>query len=883
MQQDYQQSPTPTSVDNVKQATPNFILTQDYIEAERTVETKLTTILHIHGFPGTGKSEIARRLASKFPFTEAQVYVKWHIECYDSGHDVVQQLTGILKDLKEHSFLISGSQKRISDELAKGRAKPFVDLLRSVNVPVLIIIEDPQRSDYSVLRDLLTAVNVLCHRTDGGRFHVYITSRKNAVAMPSYDLLDGLKCYTHLKVDGFSDNEGLQLLLGSKTDISNTEREAALQIIKRNSGSPLGLIAVKANCRKSHITYEEYLELAEDEKMEVEVQEMEASQLKEEYGDNFRHLFLSVVRLLKPKEEDDAIYHDIWQVMATLCFLHHGEVPQQLVGKITQGLPNRAGENGIMQIFKRNTSVSGNVITHLEDYGICKIDGRGYTGTSISFHEVIFRAVRVMLKSDSGGDAYANKLQSALFALSAIVHKDLRKTADNVFMTKVAPQIQTGLRHAQEQFRLENLESITPENFTLWMCVCHLGEVIGIVKSLGVLSLKKYAESCLELAAQVVLKTVGALTGSTLNPNILQPGSDVDETANVIASSCVEAGKKMFDSMPEDVLDRYLAVVLQMKPPELDFLQKHASDDEALSTLKLATEKFVGLNKHMMEDLRKHTEIFLNRELHCAVFFSERLASILHTWGRVLLYYNIPIDAEMRRRYTWYSKLANAISRRCHELTGVHILFERLTSISLQPIMLKGLSQCTPEERKATLLESHASLTEMLSGSQGGVAFYEHGHIKEMDGAVYTQMILYRFLIRVNTKLLAIQGFSSREGFVEKADQDYLEMYKLSTENISWIMAPKCLVYCGKYQACKGNYQLAVKCFCEAIKAGIKQSNNLFAWACYNYARAVACGRIEEHKEPALAKCREALKNEDDTDRDLVEYITDCMRRLSEM
>jgi len=95
------------------------------------------------------------------------------------------------------------------------------------------------------------------------------------------------------------------------------------------------------------------------------------------------------------------------------------------------------------------------------------------------------------------------------------------------------------------------------------------------------------------------------------------------------------------------------------------------------------------------------------------------------------------------------------------------------------------------------------------------------------DQGVYDQMILYRFLIRVKTKLTPMLPDKDNR-FLADSEEVYQKLYRLATENISWIMFPKCLVYCGKYDACKQRYAQAVHCFTSAIEAGIKQSNNLF-------------------------------------------------------
>jgi len=80
----------------------------------------------------------------------------------------------------------------------------------------------------------------------------------------------------------------------------------------------------------------------------------------------------------------------------------------------------------------------------------------------------------------------------------------------------------------------------------------------------------------------------------------------------------------------------------------------------------------------------------------------------------------------------------------------------------------------------------------------------------------------------------------------------------------SWDRCPNCIVYCAKYLAAKGDYAQAVEHFRNALEAQVTQneSSKSFPWICYNYARAVREGNLEEYRQDAKEKCREALKFE---------------------
>uniref|UniRef100_H2YI83 Uncharacterized protein n=1 Tax=Ciona savignyi TaxID=51511 RepID=H2YI83_CIOSA len=80
---------TPRSVCNVGQPVPGFSTTtmfqtvRGFAQHCKSNQPNKNIIIHCHGFPGTGKSQIVRKLAQEFPFTQEPVpmTVKWHIEC----------------------------------------------------------------------------------------------------------------------------------------------------------------------------------------------------------------------------------------------------------------------------------------------------------------------------------------------------------------------------------------------------------------------------------------------------------------------------------------------------------------------------------------------------------------------------------------------------------------------------------------------------------------------------------------------------------------------------------------------------------------------------------------------------------------------------------
>jgi len=105
-------------------------------------------IVHCCGVPGSGKSEIIRKLAEAFPFTngikENTNFIKWHIQCKDSGHDLQQELKVLAEKLLKNSDKVNQDKyQKIVDNLNKHKAEELVNVLLEINVPILIVVEDP--------------------------------------------------------------------------------------------------------------------------------------------------------------------------------------------------------------------------------------------------------------------------------------------------------------------------------------------------------------------------------------------------------------------------------------------------------------------------------------------------------------------------------------------------------------------------------------------------------------------------------------------------------------------------------------------------------------------------------------------------------------------
>ena len=244
------------------------------------------------GPPGSGKSEIVRTLADEFPFTNdnkgtTKNVVKWHIQCKDSEHDVKDELQKLTDELFMNVYKEKKTTyKSITYELQDNRCDRLFHELQSCSFPVLIIIEDPdsikKNSSKDLLHDFLSKLSSNDSQllNNDTKMHLYLTSQIDNLNLNDDDTEDK-NIYIKKKVIGFDKEEALKYLLGHEVleeealELKMKNREAALQIFKRFSGLPLGLVAVKIYCDEAKIDYTDYLELLKEGELNIIYEEHE--------------------------------------------------------------------------------------------------------------------------------------------------------------------------------------------------------------------------------------------------------------------------------------------------------------------------------------------------------------------------------------------------------------------------------------------------------------------------------------------------------------------------------------------------------------------------------------------------------------------------------
>jgi len=258
-----------TSIIRVRPPISGMIVTETCKKIHEKIKDQTTVILQCHGVPGSGKSEIIRKLAEDFPFKNEGIktksLIKWHIQCKDSGHDLQQELKLLVEELLKISFKVDQDvYENVVENLEMYDAGEFVKILVEINVPVLIIVEDPPTEDrQNLLRSLCKNVHGYSEKQISKMFHVYISSRQSDAILTEYL---NMPCYNFVPVPGFNKLETIMYLNEGQSD--DTE-DAVVKIFEHFNGLPIAIRVVKAYCIKVKINYEDYFELVEDAEYEM--------------------------------------------------------------------------------------------------------------------------------------------------------------------------------------------------------------------------------------------------------------------------------------------------------------------------------------------------------------------------------------------------------------------------------------------------------------------------------------------------------------------------------------------------------------------------------------------------------------------------------------
>ena len=827
----------------------SMIITETCKKVREKIKNKKVVTLHCHGAAGSGKSEIIRKMGEEFPFVKPsnnnKILIKWHIQCKDSGHDVRQELKLLAERLLQRSYRVSQElYQNTVDNLDLDEANELVDMLVKINVPVLIMVEDPPSKDQAnLLRSLCKCLNDYSRKIISARFHVYISTRENHGILPSHQ---DIPCYNSVLVTGFNEDEAIKCL---SEGLPVDQKKATIKIFKHFDGLPIGLRVAKAYCQKLSISYEDYIELVEDVDYDITPEERKA--VMKMYGTSALHVFHAIVMPFMPRNKDDKVAVLYWKILCCISYFHYDRIP---CFALEQSCHILAMEQSCLQgNVKRPSRIEnkidvGNLILKLEQHSMCRISDMREVSEEreITFHEVILSAFR--LNKCSIVSTNFRPLEKAVEIMSSLVSKDMRKTGHSRKMYKMRRHLQSLLNYIENDtqiFKGSN-DVLLSRALTSYLHETAAAIMLNEKSSWFWKEADQHFKKALEHIWPEMTKYLHleSLTG--------------EETVEEIAQKVVAMSKSKGEKLPSSFTKTYASKLeFSLEEDEINFLKlRSTSNKNFAEAIKLYREE--GSFEDLLTMLQK-CDIFLADDVYQVIFYAERFAFILHSSSRLVLYGDPSQVKEVGQKCICLSNLSKQICIECTNKCGVLLLAKQLSQTSgWIPISLK-LKRSTEDLEKA-LITCREAMYDQYNDD-----LFENGMRKEVHGPSHnaTRISLLRHIVRINARL---HSSSDSSAAVTEADRNCEELFKLSKDHAKEISSSlNCFIYCAKYYAAKGEFDKAFQCFQEFFER--EQSCvprfDVICWATFNYARAVTMSEncSCEHVTNAFRQCTKLLQS----------------------
>ncbi|XP_076817294.1 uncharacterized protein LOC143462874 [Clavelina lepadiformis] len=850
-------------INQIKQPIESFYETKKYQSLLENAYDLKTLILHCYGLPGAGKSETLLKLGAIFPhrFTSDDKTIKWQLNFKSSSDDERKELKQLLDDMRANSYFQNDIKyQEIIRGMANNIAAPFVDALQDSGAHILLIIED-KRCDTKFLTDLIRCVSN--RQPTQNKFHIYMATRKKS-AVSNYIDLSQCQHTIQEEINGFDQEEGIRFLLQDFSGLQSlqVDRKPAKDLFHRFSGSPLALQIAKAYCKKNLVTLSDYLEylgkglIGNDAKV------------LEKYTKSTIAIFDAITKPFEVQENlnKGAMEIMLWKVLSCLSYLHHDRIPRSIIERLCQAF--RSTETDTVDL--QNRIDSGEIITKLMDYAMCSFN---ITEGLVTFHEVIMHAVR--LAQSRNGLKEFNALNCLVCVFSGLIVKDLRQKDTYFKMSQLIHHGQVLLDNVNQNLSLSKGNFF--EHLLVRMVVSHLYETFGAIFLTRSDAVHNLSDRYFEKAYKIIWND------NDDNDCLLKPmesGRTLEEIAHRVVEQCYEAGKEL----PPEFITKYESNILNLKDcgkNEINFLKKNWTLDsfqfDNIVEPSTTTTNTCDQIKHL-----RRGGLFLKELCQQKVFFAERLASILHSWSRVILYKDCP-DVEASDIYLWRSSLARAICVKCREIHRITLLTEYITIPSGKiPITLKT------KKSVSELYKVKRFCEKALDANNEGanIEMYDHGLKKEYYGAAHPlkRISMLGHLVRIYSRLVKCES----EDFREMGNKQCAILLTMANQYINELAnAWMWIIHCAKYYAGSGQLTASLECYKNYFshRQHIKESSsyNGHSWAVYNFARTVLVGKCLKYRDEAKTKCVEVLQRSEEISPEIRHKIQQNLKCLDQL
>ena len=822
-------------------------------------------ILHFYGFPGSGKSQLVRLLAQKFPYSNANtvndtpssstttqqrlpvndpVCIKWHVQCKDTGDNLKEEFLKLAEELQNNSYAESAiCFKSLREEFRKDQANIFVQILVNCHAPVLIIVEDPTdvKNEIPILRNFFESLNQHFQTASPSKFHVYVTSRsRTSVLTESMSL--ALQCHQIFNINGFTEDEAVYFL--QRENVSETDtREILVKVFERFSGLPLGLLAAKGYCQQTGLEYGEYLELVDDVEYDIISQEKEAT--LEEYGQNVEHVFQAIVMPFIPDSDcgqgfTNPILH--WKILCCISYFHYDRIPRFLLEHCCHIIR----ESEVKNPGLRNKADVGILTKKLLKHNMCT----AALGGAFSFHEVVLNAFRLKQQSVQG----FNPLKKAMETICGLLSLDLRRKENSARMQELRPHLQTLLHHIEKNSKILEKD----EDFELLKSVTsHLYQVQAAV------SVSEWSSEASNKMYQKAFETIWPEMCPVFHKEtfLLQKESPQE----IVKNSSSKA-----KHLPKDFFNKYSSWIKlsHFDEDEVAFLKSESKGQfEEVKNLLGPLDSKTLLVKKLQE-----CGLFLSELEYGPIFFAERFASIMHGWSRHFLFSECNKSKEICLEM---NRLSKEVSVCVRTLSRIPLLTEWLSQIGgLVPILLKQKNN--PEN----LQKAWHLCQEMIKNEK--LIMYENGLVnKAFNPPSLTKISLLRYIVRINTRLIRSV---TDQNVLKEADDQCKQLLHLTANSANSSNGISFIIYCAKYYAARRNFPSALfwfkKFFHLSSSPNLKPKFYIECWAVYNYARAVNCAKSYHDKAETMQRIKNVLDSNEIIQDDLKQHLQEELHKL---
>ena len=549
-----------------------------------------------------------------------------------------------------------------------------------------------------------------------------------------------------------------------------------------------------------------------------------------------------------------------WKVLKCLSYFNYDRIPRVAVKYCFDQLSKD-------KLTKTMNKVKvGRLVSKLLKHNMCSETN----DSEITFHEVVNHAF--CLNSHSVESKSFNPLYKAIAIMSGLISKDMRKTKHAHQMYKLRKHAQTILKHFEN-----NQEN---NSVMLNALASHLYE------STAAIMLDESPAQFLKTSEEYFKKALNLIWPN--QENLKYEGQEFNSyLASVVVEMSQEKGKTLDDDFTTDYAAKLNMLDMCFDEEEIKFLKSKSSSRDCFKKVEELIESR-NSSKFILVEMQK-CNLFLPDSSYVQVFYAERIASIFHSYSRIVLFSDMKESKEYQNKCMWMSRFSNEIAKNCKRKYDVLLLVEHLSKTGgLIPIILKMNKSSINHN-----IEVLEFCKNTLSAVDETPRCYENGMLKKVYGpsSNWTQIRLLRFITRANTRLLKLD-----ESTVDVTDADSCcnKLFDLSVEFWKEIsVCTQCFIYCAKYYAVRRKFQKSMKCFDNFFEmASDKSFNerfNFYRWAVYNYARAINIpiaddslqDVVQEHDDrfkDAKNKCDEVLNSEKIMSEDLKKKLESVLK-----